>query len=71
MRIIVDKDKSISKGLTVAQVFMQISSHLASASAVTTLRVGNTDYEIFIKDQEDQENITRSEIMDFSVSSIA
>lgn len=49
LRIVVDKDKAISYGLTVAQVFTQISPKLAEASIATTLEASDKDYSVYVE----------------------
>ncbi|WP_026477409.1 efflux RND transporter permease subunit [Alkaliphilus transvaalensis] len=68
MRFIVDKDKSIAKGLTVAQVFMEINSVLANETATTTLTLGSKDYELFVKDEAGRENISIEDILELSIT---
>ena len=53
LRIVVDKDKAISYGLTVAQVFTQISPKLAEASVATTLEASDKDYSVYVESGTD------------------
>lgn len=48
VRITIDRDKAIEYGLTVAQVFQQVSSHLAEGSAATTLVTEEKDYSVYV-----------------------
>ncbi len=50
IKITVDKDKAILKGLTVAQVYMEISSKLAEAKTATTLSGSNSEYPVIAYD---------------------
>lgn len=50
LRIVVDKQKSLAHGLTVAQVFLEISQRLASDSAATTISIGSRDVEVYVED---------------------
>jgi multidrug efflux pump subunit AcrB len=50
LRVMVDKAKSLANGLTVAQVFMEISQLLASDSAVTSIPVGGRDVDVYVED---------------------
>lgn len=54
LRIMVDKQKGIAKGVTVGQVLMAVNQKLSSASAVTTLSIGTEDYSIFVHDPKNQ-----------------
>lgn len=51
-RVIVDKDEVISHGLTVAQIYMEVSEFLEGVSASTTLTVGVNDYDIYVYDED-------------------
>lgn len=62
IRIIVDKDKSIAKGLTVAQVFMEVNKLLSDETAVTNITLSNKDYNIFVKDEGRVDRANFSEI---------
>ncbi len=55
LRIIVDKDKAIGYGLTVAQVYTQIAPKLADASVATTLEAANKDYSVYVANGSDAE----------------
>lgn len=49
-RITVDKEKAISKGLTVAQVYQSVSERLKTEQAVTSLTQNGVSYDIYVKD---------------------
>lgn len=66
LRIIVDKEKAISNGLTVAQVFSQIAPKLAEASAATTLEASDKDYSIYVENGKDTE-LTRQLVQELTV----
>lgn len=53
LRIIIDRDKAIEHGLTVAQVFQQIASKLASASSATTFETDIKEYDVYVKSAND------------------
>ncbi len=48
MRIVVDKEKAMANGLTVAQVYAQLSGSLAKGKTATTLTVDNQDYPVIL-----------------------
>lgn len=62
-KLMVDHEKSISHGLTSAQVFMEVNKLLTADPSVTTLTMGITDYQIFVKDASASDNITREDIL--------
>lgn len=47
-RISVDKDKAMSEGLTVAQVYASVSSALTTEKRATTLTIGNKEYPVTV-----------------------
>ncbi len=49
LRITIDKDKAVDYGLTVAQVFAEIASKLATASTATTLEAADKDYSVYVE----------------------
>lgn len=55
MRIIIDRNKAIEHGLTVAQVFQQIQSKLADAASATTLVTEIEEYDVYVKHAKDME----------------
>lgn len=59
LRIIIDREKAITHGLTVAQVFSQISAKLAAASSATTLVAEEKDYNVYVMSGNDIE-LTRN-----------
>ncbi|MDE5599215.1 MAG: efflux RND transporter permease subunit, partial [Lachnospiraceae bacterium] len=59
MRIIIDRNKAIEHGLTVAQVFQQIQAKLADAMSATTLETEIEEYDVYVKHAKDME-LTRN-----------
>ncbi len=59
MRIIIDRNKAIEHGLTVAQVFQQIQAKLADAISATTLQTEIEEYDVYVKHAKDLE-LTRN-----------
>jgi HAE1 family hydrophobic/amphiphilic exporter-1 len=62
LRVTVDKEKSIAHGLTVAQVFVELNQLLRKQGSVTTISVGNIDYDVLVKDEESVKETTREDI---------
>ncbi|MCD7824354.1 MAG: efflux RND transporter permease subunit [Clostridiaceae bacterium] len=50
----VDKDKAMRLGLTVAQVYSELSDKLTTEKDSTTLSVGDDDYDVVIVDERDE-----------------
>ena len=59
LRIIIDRDKAMEHGLTVAQIYQQIAAKLAEATSATTLETTAEDYDIYVKHEGDMA-LTRS-----------
>lgn len=55
LRIIIDRDKAVEYGLSVAQVYTQIYARLADASSATTLVAADKDYNVYVRNGEDME----------------
>ncbi len=51
----VDKEKAMEKGLTVAQVFMQVSRALANETTATSLRMDGNDYDVVVVERDSAE----------------
>lgn len=66
MRIIVDKERAMEEGLTVAQVYASISNKLSKGKTSTTLTVDNKDYPVIVIDGENQ-NITRASLDELTI----
>ncbi len=49
LRGIIDRNKAMDHGLTVAQVFQQIAAKLAAATSSTALQTEIRDYDVFVK----------------------
>lgn len=54
IRIVVDKDKAMGLGLTVAQVYSQLASRLTTEKTATTLTLGGQEYPVIIVDTTDE-----------------
>ncbi len=65
-RITVDKNKAMKYGLTVAQVFQEVSALITSETASTTLSLGVKDYPIIIKDNSG-DSLTRDNINNYKI----
>jgi multidrug efflux pump subunit AcrB len=55
MRIIVDRDKAIEHGMTVAEVFQQIYAKLEESASATTLEAKEAEYSVYVKHAGDLE----------------
>ena len=66
LRIIVDRDKAIEHGFTVAQVFQQIQGKLAAATSATSLETEIRDYDVYVKNAEDM-TLTRELVKDLTL----
>lgn len=67
LRVIIDRDKAIEHGMTVAEVFQQVYEKLAESSSATTFETAENEYSVYVKDAEDLE-LTRQLIKDLEIS---
>ncbi len=61
LRVIVDREKAMEHGLTVAQVFTKLNAKLADPSSATTLTTEIKDYDVLVMNGEDTE-LTRDAV---------
>lgn len=66
LRIVIDRDKAMEHGLTVAQVFQQIQEKLAAASSATTLETEIKEYDVYVKNANDMA-LTRELVRDLEL----
>lgn len=66
LRILIDRDKAIEHGLTVAQVFQQIQTKLADAASATTLETDIKEYSVYVKHANDIE-LTRELVKNLEI----
>jgi HAE1 family hydrophobic/amphiphilic exporter-1 len=55
LRIIVDKDAAMKKGLTVAQVYMEVSKSLLDRQSATNITQDDVDYEVVVVKADESE----------------
>ena len=67
LHLIIDKDKAMSYGLTVAQIYGQIAARLSTSVTSTTITVGDSDIDVLILDETDP--LTRENLMDMEFDS--
>lgn len=60
--ITVDKDAAIAEGLTVAQVYMEVSELLEDVDVATTLTMELDDYDIYVYDEDSIEGADYQEL---------
>ena len=65
VHIVIDKDKAMRLGLTVAQVYQQIAAKLSTDTTATTLKVGRDTYDVTIVDKTDTPNLNDLFQMEF------
>ena len=49
LRVLVDRDKAIEHGMTVAEIFSQLSEKLAESTSATTLETADNEFGVFCK----------------------
>ncbi len=63
LNIIVDKDEAMKCGLTVAQIFAELSSELTTESTSTTLSVNGEEIDVVIVDENN--TLTKDNVMNY------
>jgi len=53
LRVLVDRDKAIEHGMTVAEIFGQLSEKLAESASATTLETADNEFEVYVKHGSD------------------
>jgi len=66
LRVLIDRDKAVNYGLTVAQIFTQISEKLAEAGSSTTLVAADKDYSVYVMNGSDIE-LTRALVEEIEI----
>jgi len=66
LRILIDRDKAIEHGLTVAQVFTQINAKIAEDTGSTQLVTDTKEYDIFVIHQAN-EDMARTDIKNMMI----
>lgn len=64
LRVTVDKNKAMTHGLTVAQIYQEIYARVAGGKTATTLTVNSRDYPVIVV-EEANENLTRDDIRNY------
>ena len=63
VRLVLDKDKLMKEGLTVAGVYSEIGNALKTENAAVTLSLNGDDYEVAVVDENNR--LTKDNILDF------
>ncbi|QSX07990.1 efflux RND transporter permease subunit [Alkalibacter rhizosphaerae] len=66
IRVIVDKEKAMGKGLTVAQVFQAVSSSISAGRQSTVLLVENKEFPVIVVDDK-SETVTRENLGELEI----
>lgn len=64
IRLVLDKDAAMRKGLTVAQIFSELSGKLTESTDAATVTIDGDDMKIVVKD--DREPLTRENLLDYN-----
>ncbi|NLM52736.1 MAG: MMPL family transporter [Firmicutes bacterium] len=65
IRVIVDKNKAMEYGLTVAQIFGEVNSQIARGKTATTLTIANQEFPVIVV-AEKTRSVTRDDVADLS-----
>lgn len=67
LRVVVDKAKAMSHGLTVAQVYQEISGHISDSRSTTALSTDTDEYDIYVLDGA-AETMTRDDVRNMTLN---
>lgn len=67
LKITVDKEKAMLKGLTVAQVFMEINSAVTTEKKAINVIFDDASYEVYVS-SEDTDSLTPGDIKNYTIS---
>ncbi|MBR6627065.1 MAG: efflux RND transporter permease subunit [Lachnospiraceae bacterium] len=67
LRVIVDRNKAVDYGLTVAQVFQEVYARLATPGSATILQSADKEYSVYVMDGEDIA-LTRELVKELSIT---
>ncbi len=67
LRVHIDKEKAALKGLTVAQVYMQVAAFLKDSSVATTLATATNDVSVYVDDASRQ-NLSRKDVRSLEIT---
>ncbi|MBR3532417.1 MAG: efflux RND transporter permease subunit [Clostridiales bacterium] len=68
LQVVIDRDKAMEYGLTVAQIYAGIASHTASTVDAVNITVDGTDMTVTIVDNTDE--LTRENLMDIEFEAV-
>lgn len=68
LKLIIDKDASIQRGLTVAQVFVEVNKLLSDTSKSTSISIEGNDLPVVVMDESDLVKTSRSDILNLEIS---
>ena len=67
LRVIVDKEKAMAHGLTVAQVYQEIAAKLSGSSSATALSTDTAEYDIYVVDGA-SETMSRNDVRELAIT---
>ena len=67
LRVVVDKAKAMSHGLTVAQAYQEISGHISDSRSTTALSTDTDEYDIYVLDGA-AETMTREDVRNMTLN---
>lgn len=67
LRVIVDKEKAMSHGLTVAQVYQEIAAKLSASTSATALSTDTSEYDVYVVD-EAAESMSRNDVRELTIT---
>lgn len=67
VRIVVDKNKAMEKGLTIAQVFSKINAAISEGQTATNITIDNKEFPVIVVNEKNQQ-VTREDLRQIEIT---
>ena len=67
LQVVVDRDKAMTKGITVAQIYMQVAAAMSDTTTVSTVTLDGSSMEMIV-DAAEGSKLTREKLLDLTIT---
>ena len=67
LQVVVDRNKAMTKGITVAQIYMQVAAAMSDTTTVSTVTLGGDSMEMIV-DAAEGSKLTREKLLDLTIT---
>ena len=67
LQVVVDRDKAMTKGITVAQIYMQVAAAMTDTTTVSTVTLDGNSMEMIV-DAAEGSKLTREKLLDLTIT---